>query len=179
MGKFGFFGLQKFASGRGVVKQVLHDHGSTLRMWVGLQIEVLFPAICFDAPGAFRLGGPGNQRQPGNGTDAGQRFPAKTHALDLVQIIQCGNFAGGMPGQCQCDVFPVYAAAIVADAHQSDAALLDVDVDLTGPGIEAVFQQFLDHRSWPLHHLTGSDLIDQLGRQGMDAHDIRSAKRLF
>ena len=41
-----------------------------------------------------------------------------------------------------------------------DAALLHLDLDPPGAGIQAVLHQLLYHRRRPLHHLAGGDLID-------------------
>ena len=62
--------------------------------------------------------------------------------------------------------------AVVAHAHQADAAALDVDLDALRAGVEAVFDQFLDDRGRPLDHLAGGDLVDELPestRIGMQA----------
>ena len=50
------------------------------------------------------------------------------------------------------------------------AALLDIDLDQAGTGIQAVLQQLLDHRGRPFDDLTGGNLIDQLGRQNLYGH---------
>ena len=53
------------------------------------------------------------------------------------------------------------AAAVVADADQLRAALLDVDLDPCRTGVEAVLDQLLDDRRRALDHLAGCDLIDE------------------
>src|SRR5690606_26381560 len=54
-------------------------------------------------------------------------------------------------------------------ADQARAALLDVDVDAQRTGVEAVLDQFLDHRSRTLDHLAGGDLVDEFGGKWPDA----------
>ena len=62
------------------------------------------------------------------------------------------------------------AAAVIAHAHQADAAALDVDLDAPRARIEAVFDEFLDHGGRPLDHLAGGDLIDEIAGKNTDSH---------
>ncbi|MNN22664.1 hypothetical protein D3C81_1360310 [compost metagenome] len=66
-----------------------------------------------------------------------------------------------MTGQRQRQVIGRDAAAIVTHPQQLDPALLDINIDALGAGVEAVFQQFLDHRGRTFNHLTGGDLVRQ------------------
>jgi len=66
-----------------------------------------------------------------------------------------------MPRHRQRQVLAVDAAAVIRDAQPLDAALHDVHVDLRGPGIERVLEQFLQCRGRPLHHFAGRNLVDQ------------------
>lgn len=43
-------------------------------------------------------------------------------------------------------------ALLSAMRRSSGSAAFDVDVNSAGAGVEAVFQQLLDHRGWPLNH---------------------------
>ena len=54
------------------------------------------------------------------------------------------QLAGGVAGERQRQVVGVDAAAVVDDADQFGAALLEVDVDAGGPGIDGVLEQLLD-----------------------------------
>ena len=65
----------------------------------------------------------------------------------------------------------INALAVITDAYQLLPAGNDIDLHGLRTGVEAVFDQFLDHRGGPLDDLAGSDLIDQLGRQFSDRHD--------
>ncbi|MNC54390.1 hypothetical protein D3C75_1038720 [compost metagenome] len=73
-----------------------------------------------------------------------------------------------MTGQRQRQVIGRNAATVVAHPQQFDAALLHIDVDAPGTGVEAVFQQFLDHRSRTLDHLTGGNLVRQSRAEQLD-----------
>ena len=63
-----------------------------------------------------------------------------------------------------------HALAVVLDADQRPAALLDGHGDAAGAGIERVLDQFLDDRGGPLDHLAGRDLVGERGRQDLDLH---------
>ena len=65
------------------------------------------------------------------------------------------------------------AAAVVAHANAPHAGLLDLYADGRRPGIEAVFQQFLNDGGRALHHLSGGDLIGDEVRQRPDAQRFR------
>jgi hypothetical protein len=49
--------------------------------------------------------------------------------------------------------------------------VLDIDADALGPGIEAVLEELLQHRSRSFHDLAGGDLIRQAFRQCTDARE--------
>jgi hypothetical protein len=66
-----------------------------------------------------------------------------------------------MRGESQGQFLGRDAAAVVDDADQLAAAVFNLDDDVGGPGIEGVFDQFLDHRSGALDHLAGGDAVDQ------------------
>ena len=50
------------------------------------------------------------------------------------------------------------------------ATVLDFDVDAFGAGIEAVFDQLLEHRRRAFDDLTGGDLVNELLGQYADRH---------
>ena len=69
----------------------------------------------------------------------------------------------------QQGVVAVHAVAVVGDADQLAPARLHLDADAAGSGIQRVLQQLLDHRSGPVHHLAGGDLVGDLVRKNADA----------
>ena len=70
-------------------------------------------------------------------------------------------------------VVAVHARAVVGHAQQAAAAALDLDIDAGGAGVQAVFDQFLDHRGGTLHHLAGSDLVGKLfGKQAYSGQEF-------
>src|SRR5439155_1506018 len=60
------------------------------------------------------------------------------------------------------------AAAVIGHADQVRPALLHVDVDARGPGVDAVFQQLLEDAGRALDHFAGGDLGDDGLRQLLD-----------
>ena len=58
------------------------------------------------------------------------------------------------------------------DADQPPPAGFHFDAQVRRAGVERVLQQLLDHRSRPLHHFAGGDLIgDLVGKNADAAHD--------
>ena len=71
----------------------------------------------------------------------------------------------------QQGVVAVHALAVVGDADQLAPARLDLDADALGSGVQRVLQQLLHHRSRPVHHLAGGDLVgDLVGKYADAAH---------
>ena len=71
----------------------------------------------------------------------------------------------------QQGVVAVHALAIVGDADHAPSAALDFDADAHGPSVKSVLQQLLHHRSGPVHHLAGGDLVGNLiGKDADLAH---------
>jgi hypothetical protein len=62
------------------------------------------------------------------------------------------------------------AVAVVTHAAQAHAALLDLDLDATRAGIDAVLDQLLQHGSGTLDDLARSDLMDELFGQDSNRH---------
>src|SRR5260370_518099 len=60
------------------------------------------------------------------------------------------------------------ASPRVAHAEQPLAAVLDLDPDRVGAGVEGVFDELLHPRGRPLDHLAGGDLVRYLGREDGD-----------
>ena len=78
-----------------------------------------------------------------------------------------------MTFQAKQRVVAVHAVPIVGHAHHGDAAALDDDFDGRRAGVEAIFDEFLDHARRPLDHLARRDLAgDDLGQQRDAAHGL-------
>ncbi len=78
-----------------------------------------------------------------------------------------------MAFKSQQGVIAHHAAAVVGDAYELPPSAFHRDDDAVCAGVERILQQFLDHRSRPVDHLAGSDLIGYLVRKNVDAaHEI-------
>ena len=86
-----------------------------------------------------------------------------------MQIFQPGDFARGVAAEGEGEIVLVDAAAVVAHPQQFLAALFQLDIDPAGAGVEAVFEQFLEHRCRALDHFAGGDLIGQARTEAVDA----------
>src|SRR5207253_1875888 len=111
---------------------------------------------------------PGLQGDLADAADRRQRLAAKTERLDAEQVVRIPQFARGVAGERERQIVGQDAAAVVDDANQLGAALLDVDVDARAAGVDAVFQQFLDDAGRPLDDFAGGDLGDHGVRQLLD-----------
>ncbi|MNF73693.1 hypothetical protein D3C84_557020 [compost metagenome] len=174
--EFGFFGLEKLAPRRRVEEQVAHFNRSAHRVGRRLHTGRHVTALGLYLPRLIGVAGAGGQGQARDGADRCQGLAAKPQAHDLLEVFQVADLAGGVTGQGQRQVIGGNATAIVAHPQQLDAALLHIDVDAFGAGVEAVFQQFLDHRSRALDHLTRGNLVRQPRAEQLDAsavvHDL-------
>jgi hypothetical protein len=166
--EFGFFGLEKLASCRRVEEQVAHFNRGAHRMRRRLHAGCHVTAFGLDLPGLIGVAGTGGQGQARDGADRCQGLTAKAQAHDLLEVFQVADLAGGVTGQRQRQVIGRNAATVVAHPQQFDAALLNIDVDAPGTGVEAVFQQLLDHRSRAFNHLTGGNLVRQSRAEQLD-----------
>ena len=63
-----------------------------------------------------------------------------------------------------------HALAVVGHANKSPPAAVGEDIDAARPGIERVFDQFLDHAGRSLDHLARGDAIDGGFRELADGH---------
>ena len=53
-----------------------------------------------------------------------------------------------------------HAAAVIGDTDIGGTTVAQADLDMRGPGVEAVLHQLLDHRGGAFHHLASSDAVD-------------------
>ena len=171
--KLGRFGLEEFAPRRRVVVKVAHlDHragGQRGRLRLGVVVRS-------QAPGVAVVAAPTGQRQPGDGGDGGQGFAAKAHGGDAFEVSQRGDLGRGVAGQRQREVVAGDAAAVVGDADELDAALLELDLDGGAARVEGVLDEFLDHRGGAFDHLAGGDLADEQVGEKLDAACLLHAR---
>ncbi|EEG24102.1 hypothetical protein EIKCOROL_01183 [Eikenella corrodens ATCC 23834] len=171
MGVFGVFGFEEFAPGGGVEEEVGHFHAGAYGMGGrGGRLDLpVAGAHLAGGSAAFLAAGEG---EAGHGGDAGQPFAAKTHAAHVFQILQRGDFAGGVAGEGEREVVGVDAAAVIGHADEADAAAGQLNLDAGGAGINTVFDDFFERGSGAFHHFAGGDLVHEVVGQGMDTgHD--------
>ena len=109
------------------------------------------------------------EQQARDRSDGRQRLAAKAQRGDREQILHVAQFAGGVALEGQQRVVAQHAAAVVHDADQPAAAGFHLDAQIGRAGVERVFEQFLDDRSGPFHHLAGGDLVGDLVGENADA----------
>ena len=109
------------------------------------------------------------QRESADAGDARQCFAAKAHGRDGGEVFGFLDFAGGMAFEGQQRIVPAHAGAVVGDANQAASARLNFHGDAAGPGVERVFDEFLDHARGTIDHFAGGDLVGDLFRQEANA----------
>jgi hypothetical protein len=92
--------------------------------------------------------------------DRRQRLATEAQRADAEQVVGVAELAGRVAGECQRQVVRLDAPAIIDDADQVGAAVLDLDVDPPRAGIDAILEQLLDDAGRPFDHLAGGDLAD-------------------
>ena len=163
--ELGLLGTQKLAPGRGVVEEVADLDGGPLGMCGGDGLATL-PR---HAPGTLGTAAARDDLQSRDGGDARQGLATEAQGGNGLQVGEAGDLAGGVSVQGQGQVLGGDALAVIAHPQELDAALFQVDLDAVGPGVDAVLDQLLGDGGGALHHLAGGDLVDQVGRQGLDA----------
>ena len=91
-----------------------------------------------------------------------QGLTPETVGGNALQLIHATDLAGGVAGDSQFQLFGGYAAAVVLNADEGLAAVVQPYVNAFGTGIEAVFNQFLDHAGRAFHHFASGDLVTQV-----------------
>ena len=100
----------------------------------------------------------------------GSASPRKPSVADALEVVDGGDLAGRVTRQRERQLIALDAAAVVAHAAQSRAALFDLDLDAARAGIEAVLDQLLEHGRRALDDLAGGDLMDELFGKDADRH---------
>ena len=105
----------------------------------------------------------------GNGV---QRLAAEAQRAHGAQVIGAGDFARGVALEGKIDLGGGNAAAVVAHAHQAQAALARLDANLRRAGVDGIVQQLFDHRRRTFDDFAGGDLSGYLRVQNLDWHDV-------
>ena len=86
--------------------------------------------------------------------DRRQRLAAKSERGDMRQIV-ARQFRGRVTFDGEGEFLGRHAAAVVDDLDQRPTAVLQGDVDASRPGIDGIFDKFLDGGSRALDDLAG------------------------
>jgi hypothetical protein len=164
----GLPGLQELPPRRHRMEQVAHADGGTGRAPHGLQ-GLHVPAMHAHAHALHVLGPPRGQLEPADRRDGGQRLAPKPQRLDVREIVERADLAGGVPLDGQRRVRGPHTVPVVVHHDAVHAALEDGDRDGRGPCVERVFQQLFHHAGRPLDDLARCDLVDQRVVQQPDA----------
>jgi hypothetical protein len=162
--ELGRLGLQELAACRRVEVEVRHGdrRAGAARGRLDFAELAAFAADQAAVRGVARAAGNG---KPGDRGDRGERLAAKAHRRDLFQVFQVGNLAGRVTGEGERQLIAGDAAAVVLDLHAAHAAFVERHRDARRTGVEAVFEQLLQHRGGPLDDFAGRDLGDEELRQ--------------
>lgn len=169
---FGEVGFEEFEPCGDVVKQVFDADDRALRR-----------TDCFERGGVScgdfdpcprRLAGNrGRKREVRNGTDGGQRFPAKAEGDDVEEVIRAGEFAGGVAFDGEGKFSRGDALPVVGKFDQFFACAFDRDGEVARARVQRVFKKFFDDGRGPFNHFTGGDLGGDFGGEDADGHGGR------
>ncbi len=171
VGPFRGVGLEKFAPGRGIEKQVPDLHHGAGRSAGVRHLDQLAPGHLHPGGGICVMG-TGHQAEPGHRSNGRQGLAAESETGNGKQVVLGENLAGGIPLDGQQCLVPGQTGAVVRHPDQRFPPVVHLHGDAGGTGIDAVFHQLLDHGCRPLHHLAGGDLVGQNIRQNPDHSGI-------
>ncbi len=142
-GLLGCWGAEEFSAGGGVEEEVADfDHCSDGAAGGDGVLVLIAGGVDFSAfVVIFGSGLDGEARDRGDGSEG---LASETHGGDLVEVVGFGDFAGGVGGEGELDLVGGDAAAVVGDADEFDAALLEFDGDLGCAGVDGVFDEFFE-----------------------------------
>jgi len=166
--QLGVGGAQEFAAGRGLVEQVA-DLDRRADVAAARHDGSLLAAIDLDAVGLVAVRRSADGADLRHRRDAGQRLSAKPERGDPVQVVGLPDLACRMRFEGGREVVGVHAVAVVADGDELPTAVLDRHGDGGGPGVDAVFDQFLDDAGRAFDHLACGDQVHQIAIEDDDA----------
>ena len=168
---FRFFGAQKFPA-RGQVEKKLADfHGGAGRAAAGFDVDD-FPAVDHDLA-CLRANRSSRSRvvRVKRLTLAmlGSASPRKPIvAMELKSSARWILLVAWRSRQSRASS-RLMPSAVVGHANQAATAGLDFDGHARGPGVEGIFDQFLDDAGGAFDHFAGGDLVGHLLGQKSDA----------
>ena len=109
-------------------------------------------------------GGTGQKINARHAGDGGQGLAPEAQRCDGGQIVGAADLAGGVTEKRGFRIVRRHAAAVVRDADERHAPVLDFYGDVLCTGVHGIFQQFFDDAAGAFHHFSGSDQIRHMGR---------------
>ncbi len=110
----------------------------------------------------------GLEHEVGHARDRGQGLAPKAAGGERVEVRELPQLRGRVALGRELGVGARHALAVVGHADEALASAFDLDPDLSRLGVERVLDQLLHHRSRPLDHLPGRDLVDEVVREPLD-----------
>ena len=114
------------------------------------------------------VAGPRGDRDLRDGRNGCKCLTSKAQRIDPFEFAQAGDFARGMPGQCERELLAWDSSAIVGDQNSADSPVVYSQRNHSTAGIDGIFKELLDDRRGSLDHLSGCDLTDQQVGEGPD-----------
>ena len=150
---------QKLAARRHIEEEIAHgDVGAARSARIAHILD--FPAENQNFCARHRFGPVGDHRELRNGRDSRERLAPETHRGDGVEILQCAQFARGMPFDGKQCVVAIHPGAVVADANQTATAIDHLHLDARRAGVDGVFNELFEDGRRAFHDLSRGDLID-------------------
>ena len=179
MRKLGGFGFEELLARGGIEKEIANCDGGADGQPSFLDFED-FPAIDLDDCSRCLFGGASLEVEAGNRGDRGQSLPTKAEGGHAQQILGILEFRRGVPLESEQGVVAHHAASVVGDLDELLPTRFDLNLDASGASVERVFEEFLDDRSWTLHHLASGDLVGDCFGENVDAaHGSQGISRQF
>ena len=163
-------GAKKLPAGRRVEEEIPYRDRRAGRVGGGSGVAHPGRTGRFHGPAALLARASRHQREPRYGSDARQCLASKAHAPDLPQIFEAPDLAGGMATQREHQIVAMNAGAVVPHPNELRAAAFHLHLSPAPAGIDAVLEQFLQHRGGTLDHLARRDLVGEGGVQTPDSH---------
>jgi hypothetical protein len=162
MGILGSFRAQEFTAGRQIVEQVAHLNDGAGGAAAITHMDK-FATVHFNLGAGERLSLLGGKSKAGDAGDARQGLAAKAEGVDGSEVLFAADLACGVAFQAEHGVLTIHARAVIDDFDGGGTAALDMDFDVKRSGIEAVLNQFSNHRGRAFHdfscrHLTGQSV---------------------
>ena len=147
-----------------VEKQVAHDDGRPVGA-AGLLALRDLARLQMQAQAEGRVCGLGQQVDARDGRDRRQRFAAETERVDGLEVGGLPQLARRMAQKGRLGFVGRNAAAVVRDAQEGHAAVLQLDGDVPRAGVNGILDQLLGGAGRALDHLARGDEVGNMRRK--------------